>query len=212
MRFRDREWSHGEVLDHLSRTGRMPDSFKGVLRERTGPLREALGIGEEGRSYRVSLFPAAHEVYAAMILLVFAKGCTLSEMARLKVRDIGRLPGPKPGRWIFQVNVDKPRRRSDRYSSITFSGPAARLLQRTVAMGKPARDTLAELGFAEDPLLISCAQRNRSTHESGLFITDWRRSESAPLAGMVVSKSAAQTASTSGQPPAHATVGAGYQA
>ena len=49
VRFRDREWSHGEVLDHLSRIGRMPDSFKGVPRERTGPLREALGIGVEGR-------------------------------------------------------------------------------------------------------------------------------------------------------------------
>ena len=182
VRIRYREWSHGEVLDHLSRTGRMPDSFKGVPRERTGPLREALGIGEEGRSYRVSLFPAAHEVYAAMILLVFAKGFTLSVMARLKVSDIGRLPGPKPGRWIYQVDVDKPRRGSGRYSSITFSGPAARLLQRTVAMGKPARDTLAELGFAEDPLLISCIQRNRSGHESGLFFTDWSRAENAVLA------------------------------
>ena len=182
VRFRDREWSHGEVLDHLSRTGRMPDSFKGVLRERTGPLREALGIGEEGRSYRVSLFPAVHEVYAAMILLVFAKGFALSDMARLKVSDIGRLPGPKPGRWIFQVDVDKPRRRSDRYSSITFSGPAARLLQRTVAMGKPARDTLTALGFAEDPLLISCTQKNRSRHESGLFITHWMGTENAAFA------------------------------
>ena len=182
VRFRDRKWSHGEVLDHLSRTGRMPDSFEGVPRERTGPLREALGIGEEGRSYRVSLFPAMHEVYAAMILLVFAKGLSLSVMARLKVSDIGRLPGPRPGRWIYQVDVDKPRRGSDRYSSITFSGRAARLLQRTVAMGKPARDTLTALGFAEDPLLISCTQRSRSRHESGLFITHWRRAEKAALA------------------------------
>ena len=30
VRFRDRVWSHGEVLEHLSRTGRMPDSSKGV--------------------------------------------------------------------------------------------------------------------------------------------------------------------------------------
>ena len=85
VRFRDRVWSHGEVLDHLSLTGRMPDSFKGVPRAHTGALREALGIGEEGRSYRVSLFPAVHEVYAAMILLVHAKGLNLSVMARLKV-------------------------------------------------------------------------------------------------------------------------------
>ena len=182
VRFRDREWSHGEVLDHLSRTGRMPDSFKGVSRERTGPLREALGIGEEGLSYRVSLFPSVHEVYAAMILLVFAKGLNLSVMARLKVSDIGRLPGPKPGRWIYQVDVDKPRRGSDRYSSITFSGPAARVLQRTVAMGKPARDTLTELGFAEDPLFVACQLKSRSRHESGLFVTDWMDVQSAATA------------------------------
>ena len=173
VRFRDREWSHGEVLDHLSRTGRMPDSFGGVPRERTGVLREALGIGEEGRWYRASLFPMVHEVYAAMILLVYAKGLNLSVMARLKVSDIGRLPALKPGRWIYQVDVDKPRRGHGRYSSITFSGPAARLLQRTVAMGEAARDTLTELGFTEDPLLISCTQRKRSRHESDLFVTDW---------------------------------------
>ena len=68
-------------------------------------LREALGIGEEGWSYRVSLFPAVHEVYAAMILLVHAKGLNLSVMARLKVSDIERLPGFKPGRWIYQVDT-----------------------------------------------------------------------------------------------------------
>ena len=97
VRFRDRrEWSHGEVLDHLSGTGRMPDSFKGVPRKRTAPLREALGIGEEGRSYRPALFPATHEVYAAMILLVDAKGLNLGVMARLKLSDIERLPGSSP--------------------------------------------------------------------------------------------------------------------
>ena len=173
VRFRDREWSHGEVLDHLSRTGRMPDSFKGVPRKRTAVLREALGIGEEGRWYRASLFPTVHEVYAAMILLVYAKGLNLSVMARLKVSDIGRLPALKPGRWIYQVDIDKPRRGNDRYSSITFSGPAARLLQRVVAMGEAARDTLTELGFAGDPLFVACQVNSFSRHASDLFVTDW---------------------------------------
>ena len=182
VRFRDREWSHGEVLDHLSRTGRMPDSFKGVPRKRTGALREALGIGEEGTWYRVSLFPAVHEVYAAMILLVHAKGLNRSVMARLKVSDIERLPGFKPGRWIYQVDADKPRRGSDRYSPITFSGPAARLLQRTLAMGEPARDTLAGLGFAGDPLLVACQKSSYSRHESDLFITDWMSADGAATA------------------------------
>ena len=182
VRFIDRVWSHGEVLDHLSLTGRMPNPFYGVPRERSAPLREALGIGEEGRWYRVSLFPAVQEVYAAMILLVYAKGLNLSVMARLKVSDIERLPGLKPGRWIYQVDVDKPRRGRDRNSTITFSGPAARLLQRTRAMGQPARDTLAELGFAEDPLFVSCQMNSRSTHESDLFITDWMDASAAARA------------------------------
>ena len=182
VRFTDRVWSHGEVLDHLSLTGRMPDPFYGVQRERSGALREALGIGEEGRWYRVSLFPAVHEVYAAMILLVHAKGLNLSVMARLKVSDIERLPGLKPGRWIYPVDVDKPRRGSDRYSPITFSGPAARLLQRTLAMGEPARDTLAELGFAEDPLFVACQMNSHSKHESDLFITDWMDASAAARA------------------------------
>ena len=37
-------------------------------------LRELLGIDEEEWSYRVSLFPASHEVYAAMILLATREG------------------------------------------------------------------------------------------------------------------------------------------
>ena len=173
VRFRDREWSHGEVLEHLSRTGRMPDSFKGVPRERTAALRKALGIGEEDWSYRVSLFPAVYEIYAAMILLVYAKGLNLSVMARLKVSDIRRLPGLRPGRWIYQVDVDKPRRGSDSDSSITFSGPAARLLQRTLAIGELARDTLAGLGFAGDAVLIACKKNRHPKQQSDSFVTDW---------------------------------------
>ena len=49
-------------------------------------------------------------------------------------------------------------------------------------MGKPARDTLNGLGFAEDPLLISCVQRKRSAHNSDLFITDWTKVHGAAAA------------------------------
>ena len=172
VRLSDREWSHGEVLDHLSRTGRMPD-YSWVPRKRTGPLREALGIGEEGRWYRPALFPTVHEVYAAMILLVYAKGLNPSDMARLKVSDIRPLPGPQPEPWIYSVDVDKPRRMSGRYFTVMFSGDAARLLQRTVAIGEPARATLNALGFAEDPLLVACQKKSHSKHDRHLFVTDW---------------------------------------
>ena len=181
VRLGAREWSHGEVLDHLSRTGRMPD-YSGVTRKRTAPLREALGIGEEGRWYRTALFPTVREVYAAMILLVYAKGLNPSEMARLKVSDIRPLPGPKPEPWVYSVDVDKPRRGSGRYSTVTFSGRAARLLQRTVAIGEPARDTLNGLGFAEDPLLVACQKKSQSKHDRHLFVTDWKRVHGAAAA------------------------------
>ena len=175
MRLGGREWSHGEILDHLSRTGRMPAAPNLAFRAGawTGALRELLGINEEEWSYRVSLFPASHEVYAAMILLAHAEGLNASVMARLKVSDISRQPGSKPGAWIYQVDVDKPRRGADRYSTIMFSGSEARLLQRILAMCEPARDTLTNLGFAEDGVLIACAKGSRSNHPSGLFITDW---------------------------------------
>ena len=212
VRFRDRVWSHGEVLEHLSRTGRMPDSSKGVPRERKSALREALGIGEEGWSYRVSLFPEVHEVYAAMILLVHAKGLNLSVMARLKVSDIRCLPGFKPGRWIYPVDVDKPRRGSDSDSSITFSGPAARLLQRTLAMGEPARDTLAGLGFAEDPLLIACKKNRHPKQRNDSFVTEWMdvggavRAWHERVGGLRRGRRADHC-----EPPADAAVGAGHQ-
>ena len=132
-----------------------------------------------------------------MILLVFAKGLNLSVMACLKLSDIRRLPGPRPGRWIYGVDIDKPRRGSGRYSSITFSGRAARLLQRTVAIGKPARDTLAELGFAEDPLFdfLYTEEQLLKTREPPVHHRLDGVRKGLPLPGMIVSKSSVQTAS-----------------
>ena len=173
VRFGRRTWSCGEILDELSRTGNMPASFRNIYPEQTRALREALGIDKEERYCRVALFPATHEIYAAMILLTHAKGLNLSVMARLKTGDISRQPGSKPGHWIYQVDVDKPRRGAGRYSTISFAGSAARLLQQILAMCEPARDTLTELDCTEDGVLIACAKKIKSNHPTGLFITDW---------------------------------------
>ena len=80
-------------------------------------------------------------------------------------------PAPSLDALIYQVNVDKPRRGAGRYSTIMFSGSEARLLRRILAMCEPARDTLANLGLAEDGLLIAYAKGSNSKHPSGLFIT-----------------------------------------
>ena len=170
VRFSGREWSYGEILDHLSRTGRKPDTG-GLRTAGIGALRKMLGIDGEERSYRVLLFPSVHEIYAAMILLTYAKGLNLSVMARLKVSDIRHLP--EPGRGIYQVDVDKPRGGADRYSTVSFSGSAARLLQRTLAITEPARETLTRLGHAGDAVLIACKMNGPLKHENCPFITDW---------------------------------------
>ena len=173
VRFGGREWSHGQALDCLSRTGSMPPSFKGVPASRTAPLRQALGVDADGPKYRMALSLAVHEVYAAMILLVNAEAFNSSVMARLNVGDIERNPGPKLGRWIYQANTEKPRRGAAGYEPVMFVGSSARLLQRILDVTQPARDALNALGFQEDPLLIACAAKGNSRHPSGVFITDW---------------------------------------
>ena len=173
-------WSHGEVVDHLSRTGRMPAGFTGTPAARSSVLREALGLPRDARSFRVALFPSVHEVYAAMILLVHAKGLNSSVMARLRLGDIRSLPGLKPGQTIYSVAVNKPRRGTGTYPPETFSGSSARLLGRIVEMGQPARDTLAELGYPEDRLLVAALERgDDSRHGSGLFATNWHDTHGA---------------------------------
>ena len=174
VQLRGEELSLGEILDCLSRTGKMPPSLKGIARKRTRALRQAIGIGEAGRHYRVALFPSVVEVYAAMIALVCERALNLSTMANLKVSDATRVPGPRPGRWIYQLDLEKPRRGHDSHSPITLTGREARLWERTVALTQPARDTLAALGYPTEQLLFACRKGgSRPTHPSGIFITDW---------------------------------------
>ena len=180
VRFGGGEWTPGALLDHLSRTGRMPNSFQASAAHR-GALRKMLGISETER-YGVSLFPSTHEMYAAMILLTWSKGLNSSVMARLKTSDISSLPGFKPGREIYQADVDKPRRGSNRYFTILFAGSAARLLNRTLAITAPARDTLTGLGFVGDVVLIACRTNGPASHRNGPFVTDWLNARSGAVA------------------------------
>lgn len=173
-------WSHGEVVDHLSRTGHMPAGLKGTPTPRSRVLREALGFDPGARSFRPALFPMVHEVFAAMILLAYAKGLNSSVMARIRLGDIRSQPGLKPGRPIYSVAVNKPRRGDLSQYSETFAGPPARLLSRIVEMCQPARDTLTELGNPEDRLLVACLEKDDdSRHSSGLFATNWHDTHGA---------------------------------
>ena len=181
VRLKDcRVWSHGEVVDHLSRTGRMPAGLKGTPAPRSSVLRDALGLAPGAPSFRPALYLTVHEVYAAMILLVHAKGLNVSVMARVGLGDITSQPGLRPGRQIHTVAVQKPRRGAVLQPPETFSGASARLLERILEMTQPARDTLAELGHPEDRLLVAALeQENYSRHPSGLFATNWHDTHGA---------------------------------
>ena len=173
VRFRGEKLSLGDILDCLSRTGKMPSSSKGVPRARTRALRQAIGIGEAGQHYRVALFPSVVEIYAAMIMLVCERALNLSVIDNLKVGDATRVPGPRAGHSIYQLDMEKPRRGADSYSPITLSGRGARAWDRTVALTQQTRDTLATLGQPTDQLLVACAKGARTAHPTGIFITDW---------------------------------------
>ena len=172
-RFRGEELSLGDILASLSVTGNLPHSCKGVPRKRSRALRQALGIGVACGYCRVSLFPDVIEIYAAMIMLVCERALNLSVIDNLKVGDATRVPGPRAGHWIYQLDLEKARRGDDSYSPITLTGRGARAWERTVALTQQARDTLATLGQPTDQLLVACAKGARTAHPTGIFITDW---------------------------------------
>ena len=173
VRFRGEELSLGDILASLSVTGNLPHSSRGVHRERTRALRQALGIGEACGYCRVALFPDVIEIYAVMIMLVCERALNLSVMDNLKVGDATRVPGPRAAHWIYQLDLEKPRRGADSYSPITLTGRGARAWERTVALTQPARDTLATLGQPTDQLLVACARGARTAHPTRIFMTDW---------------------------------------
>lgn len=172
-RFRGEELSLGDILDSLSVTGKLPRSCKGVPRKLGRALRQALGIGEACGYGRVALFPDVIEIYAAMIMLVCERALNLSVIADLKVGDATRVPGPKPGHWIYQLDLEKPRRGDDSYSPITLTGRGARTWERTVALTQSVRDTLVTLGEPTDQLLVACARNGGTAHPTGIFMTNW---------------------------------------
>ena len=171
--FGGRLWSPGEIVDHLSRTGELPEHFHRYPREAREPLREALGLAGPW-TYKEALFPTRAEIYALMIMFAFQRGLNASVLARLKVGDAQRADIPGTRRPVYVVQLRKPRRgRGAAASTITLVGRQAQLWERAVAQTQSTRDTLAAVGHPTDQLLVACATGGGSTHPTGLFITDW---------------------------------------
>ena len=181
LRFRldGEEWTPGRILDHLSRTGRMPPSYKRLTREQGRALRDALGISANSRRSRHALFPAPHEIYAVMILLTCERAFNVSTLANLRVSEADIKAARESRRGPVRTETDKPRRGPRRYSGLTLVGREATLWGRAVNLTQHARDTSAQLGNKVDRLLVGCVRGGRAAGPDGVFITNFGKPLSA---------------------------------
>lgn len=169
IRTRSRTWTRGEILDHLSLTGKAPD-----LGSPSGATsRQArVGLGVAGRYIKEALFLTTAEVYALMILFVCEHGYNASVLGSMTVGG-GRADNLDSDDPVYLVDLDKPRRGSGaRFFTNAFTGTGAGLWESAVLLTQPARDALTALGHPTDKLLIS-GTVGRSTHPTGVFKTEW---------------------------------------
>ena len=172
LRTRQRLWSRGEWLDHLSRTGKPPPS-RARSAETTTANRAAVGVGE-GRPLQEALFLNGGEVFALMTLFVCELGYNGAPMASMTVSG-GRADDRDVDDPVHLVEIDKPRLGPARNFSNSFAGARATLWETAVSLTQPARETLAALGHPTDKLFIAVAVSSRTAHPTGLFLTDWSK-------------------------------------
>ena len=182
LRLRGQEWTPGWILDCLSRTGRMPASYKYLSAEQGRVLRDELGIDAGSRHYRPALFPASYEIYAAMLLLVYERGFNVSVLANLRVSEEDVRAARRSRHHPVRTETDKPRRGGRRYSGLTLVGREATLWDRLVNLTQHTRETSARRGHETDRLLVGCVRGSRAAGPEGIFITNFRKSEAAAYA------------------------------
>ena len=168
----DEDWSRGEFLDHLARTGRLPDGYLGSEHADRVPVREALGCGP-GVDTRAALFPTTSEMSAVAALIACECGWNSSSILHLDLCAVERIAGAGGRGATYRIELDKPRRGPGRrFMSAILTRRQARLWEMAVAFTQPARDTLAALGHPTAQLLIASSQSSETTGPADVFIVD----------------------------------------
>lgn len=169
-----------EVLDELSRTGRLPwrPSLRGH-RHLHEPVRTVVERAGGAAAMTAHLFPTCAEMGAAAVLLVCHEGWNLSVLQKM------RIPGPSPNsdaadgaEVIHRITTDKPRRGARRrHASNNLvdlgEGTAGRVVRRILHITQPLRTLLEELGTPNDRLLLAWSQY-------GLIEADRRDAQALP--------------------------------
>lgn len=172
-RARWKDWSKGQILDHLLTTGEIPKVME-KFPHHSG-LKEHFGLEPHQRS-RNLLFPSPAEILALVVLFICERGYNSSVVFGMEVPELASGIPIKSSGSVYTAHLDKPRRGpAKRYFTSNFAGNESRLMERAIRMTQPARYTLEQLGFPTNQLLIALGTHT-TRHPSGIFITDWSTS------------------------------------
>ena len=169
----DEVLSKGEFLDHLARTGTLPEAYLREEHVAQVPVREALGCGP-GVDVRAALFATSSEMFAVAALIACERGWNRSSILDLDLSAVERIAAVGGRGATYRVQLDKPRRGPERrYTSEILTRRQARLMEIAIAFTQPARDAIAEIGHPTTQLLVAISQSTGTTGPGGVFITDW---------------------------------------
>lgn len=169
----DEEWSKGQLLDYIARTGRLPEAYLDAGTEVSARARAALGCGP-WLGARTSLFPRTSEIFAVAALIACERGWTKKSIMSLALSSAEPITDGAGRRIAYRITLDKPRRGPQRrYDTEYLTGRQAQLWEMAVALTQPAREALAALGDPTDQLLIAASPSSETSHPTGVFVTDW---------------------------------------
>ncbi len=175
-------WTAGSLLEYLAVHGKLPSLYiaQRTVRNEAFDLRGVVNPAQ-------AIFPSLKEIYCLMVLLVCERGFNLSVLNNLTVESFNSSDRITEDP-VHTVEVDKPRRGSQRYSAEVLSGEAGKLWETAVRITQPCRETLAALGSPTNKLLVAHranpvglpaaprginVRRKENLVDLGPFRTDW---------------------------------------
>lgn len=158
-------WTAGSLLDYLSDHGTMP-SRRLAFSAAGKAAFDLRGVTNPSQA----LFPSIQEIGCLMVLLVCERGFNPSVMNNLTVNSF-IASDPVTEDPVHTVEIDKPRRGSQRFKAEILTGEAGKLWDTAVKLTQPCRDALAAIGSPSNKLLI--ARGGKNYFGAGPFKTDW---------------------------------------
>jgi hypothetical protein len=167
----DAQWTLGEALDFMARTGDVPRAVdpRGRLYV-PAKWRRALGGIATVQTWR-RLFLSRSEAVSLAVLLLAEFGWNLSVIDRAAVPQAGPDPG-LDGRPTYRLPIEKRRRGQGRWFETenvtdTGAGSASRLITQALTATRFARAAVAAEDSAVDLLIVSRTAKTTIVHGDG---------------------------------------------